>query len=93
MAMDGAPPQGQYLGGGSQIHDIPSRPSTDRNHLEHSQERMTSRLRAPPPMLRRVRCVPAYDVVSGETYLEDRGAAVRGANGRNTSRGGGAYMG
>lgn len=44
---------------------------TDRNHLEQSQDRMASRLRAPPPMLRSVRCVPAYDVVSGDTYLED----------------------
>lgn len=32
---------------------------TDRSHLEQSQERMTSRLSAPPPMLRSVRCVPA----------------------------------
>ncbi len=45
---------------------------SDRNHLEQSQERMTSRLKAPPPMLRRVRCVPAYDVVKGDTYLENQ---------------------
>ncbi len=32
---------------------------------------MTSRLKAPPPMLRSVRCVPAYDVVSGDTYLKN----------------------
>lgn len=44
---------------------------TDRSHLEHSQERMTSRLKAPPPILRRVRCVPAYDVVRGDTYLQN----------------------
>lgn len=44
--------------------------STDRNHLEHSQERMTSRLNAPPPILRSVRWVPAYDVVRGDTYLK-----------------------
>lgn len=44
--------------------------SADRNHLVQSQERITSRLRAPPPMLRSVRCVPAYDVVSGDTYLK-----------------------
>lgn len=50
---------------------------SDRNHLEHSQERMVSRLKAPPPMLRRVRCVPAYDVVRGDTYLKKHQAKVR----------------
>lgn len=44
---------------------------SDRNHLEQSQERMASRLKAPPPMLRSVRWVPAYDVVSGDTYLKN----------------------
>ena len=45
------------------------RGGTDRSHLEQSQERMASMVRAPPPMVRSVRWVPAYDVVSGDTYL------------------------
>ena len=45
------------------------RRGTDRSHLEQSQERMASMVRAPPPMVRSVRWVPAYDVVSGDTYL------------------------
>lgn len=44
---------------------------TDRSHLEQSQERMASRLKAPPPMPRSVPCVPAYEVVRGDTYLKN----------------------
>lgn len=56
---------------------------TDRNHLEQSQERMVSKLKAPPPMLRSVRCVPAYDVVSGDTYLKNRRINIIESNKKN----------
>lgn len=56
--------------------DIKEMYISDRNHLEQSQERMASRLKAPPPMLRSVRWVPAYDVVSGDTYLKNNKTKV-----------------
>lgn len=38
---------------------------------------MTSRLKTPPPILRSVRCVPAYDVVRGDTYLKNHQMTIR----------------
>lgn len=70
---------------------------TDRSHLEQSQERRMSRLKAPPPIPRRVRCVPAYDVVRGDTYLEKnrdhQDGNGRTGEGRQGGAGTGSYMG